>query len=88
MKINLQIEFSDKPGEPKLVTCLASDMVKFESKFDLSVANLGNELKITHLLFLAWASESRTKATDKPFDEWVDEVEGITAAEDPKASKG
>ena len=63
-------------------------MVKFESKFDLSVANLGNELKITHLLFLAWASESRTKATDKPFDEWVDEVEGITAAEDPKASKG
>jgi hypothetical protein len=63
-------------------------MVKFESKFDLSVANLGNELKITHLLFLAWASESRTKGTTKSFDEWVDEVEGITAAEDPKASKG
>ena len=88
MKINLQIEFSNKPGEPKLVTCLASDMVKFESKFDLSVANLGSELKITHLLFLAWASQTRTKATTKSFDEWVDEVESIAAAEDPKASKG
>jgi hypothetical protein len=63
-------------------------MVKFESKFDLSVANLGNELKITHLLFLAWASQTRTKATTKSFDEWVDEVESIAAAESPKASKG
>jgi hypothetical protein len=88
MKIILQIEFSDKPGEPKEVTCLASDMVKFESKFDLSVANLGSDLKITHLLFLAWASETRTKSTAKPFDEWVDEVISISAADDPKASKG
>jgi hypothetical protein len=88
MKIILQIEFSNKPGEPKQVTCLASDMVKFESKFDLSVANLGSDLKITHLLFLAWASETRTKSTDKPFDEWVDEVEAISAADNPKASKG
>ena len=88
MKIILQIEFSDKPGEPKEVTCLASDMVKFESKFELSVANLGSDLKITHLLFLAWASETRTKSTAKPFDEWVDEVISISAADDPKASKG
>jgi hypothetical protein len=88
MKIILQIEYSDKPGEPKEIACLAADMVKFESKFDLSIANLGSELKVTHLLFLAWASESRTKSTTKSFDEWVDEVEGISAAEDPKASKG
>jgi hypothetical protein len=39
-------------------------------------------------LFLAWASEVRTKSTAKTFDEWVDEVETISAAEDPKASKG
>jgi hypothetical protein len=88
MRINLRVEFSDKPGEPKEVTCLASDMVKFETHFDLSIANLEKELKITHLLYLAWASEVRTKSTAKSFDEWVDEVEGITAAEDPKASKG
>ena len=88
MKIILQIELSNKPGESKEVTCLASDMVKFENEFNLSIANLEKDLKITHLLFLAWASEVRTKSTAKTFDEWVDEVETITAAEDPKASKG
>lgn len=88
MKIILQIEFSNKPGETKEVTCLASDMVKFESNFNLSIANLEKDLKITHLLFLAWASETRTKATAKPFDEWVDEVVSISASDDPKASKG
>jgi hypothetical protein len=88
MKINLRVEFSNKPGEPKEVTCLASDMVKFESNFNISIANLEKDLKITHLLFLAWASETRTKSTTKTFDEWVDEVEGISASDDPKASKG
>jgi hypothetical protein len=88
MKINLQIEFTEKPGEPKVISCLASDMVKFESNFDISIANLEKELKITHLLFLAWASETRTKSTSKSFDEWVDGVETITATDDPKASKG
>jgi hypothetical protein len=88
MKINLRVEFSNKPGEPKEVTCLASDMVKFESNFNISIANLEKDLKITHLLYLAWASEVRTKSTDKSFDEWVDEVEGISASDDPKASKG
>jgi hypothetical protein len=84
MKINLQVEYSDKPGEPKEVTCLASDMVKFESHFDISIANLERDLKITHLLFLAWASESRTKATAKTFDEWIDGVVSVSAADDPK----
>ena len=88
MKIILQIEFSDKPGETKEVTCLASDMVKFESHFNLSIANLEKDLKITHLLFLAWSSETRTKSTAKTFDEWVDEVVTISASDDPKASKG
>jgi hypothetical protein len=88
MRINLQVEFSNKQGEPKEVICLASDMVKFESQFNLSIANLEKELKITHLLFLAWASETRTKSTTKSFDEWVDEVETISASDDPKASKG
>ena len=85
MKINLQLEFNDKPGEPKEVICLASDMVKFESNFNISIANLDKDLKITHLLFLAWASETRTKATAKTFDEWIDGVLSVSASDDPKA---
>jgi hypothetical protein len=34
-------------------------------------------------MFLAWAAEHRTKATAKTFEEWVNDVEMVTAA-DPK----
>lgn len=83
MKLNLRIEFVS--GEEKEITCSASDIVKFESKFDLSVAVLEANVKLTHLLFLAWSSESRTKSTTKEFDIWVDDVASIKASElDPK----
>ncbi len=85
MKINLQLEFNDKPGEVKDISCLASDMVKFESKFDISIADLDKNLKVTHLLFLAWASESRTKATTATFEEWVDTIVSVSPTDDPKA---
>lgn len=83
MKLNLRIEFVS--GEEKEIICSASDIVKFESKFDLSVAVLEANVKLTHLLFLAWSSESRTKSTTKEFDIWVDDVASIKASElDPK----
>jgi hypothetical protein len=60
-------------------------MVKFESQFNISIANLEKDIKITHLLFLAWASETRTKATAEPFEKWVDGIVSVSAADDPKA---
>jgi hypothetical protein len=42
-------------------------------------------VKLTHLLFLAWCSESRTKGTTKEFDNWIDDVSIVGASElDPK----
>lgn len=83
MKINLRIVFSS--GESKEITCTASDIIKFEAKYDLSVATLDTNLKFTHLCFLAWASESRTKATTAEFDSWVDTIDSVEAsAVDPK----
>lgn len=83
MKVNLRIEFVS--GEEKEITCSASDMVKFESKFDLSVAVLESNVKLTHLLYLAYLAEARTKSTTKEFDVWVDDVASIKASEnDPK----
>ena len=79
MKINLRIEFVS--GEEKEITCSASDMVKFESKFDLSVAVLEENVKLTHLLYLAYLSEFRTKSTVKEFDDWIDDVASIKASE-------
>ena len=83
MKINLRIEFLS--GENKEISCSAADLVKFESKYDLSVAALEKSLKFTHLCFLAWASETRTKATDKDFDSWMETIATVGASDtDPK----
>jgi hypothetical protein len=83
MKINLRILFLD--GNSKEITCSASDLVKFEDKFNISVSKIQDEVRITHLLFLAWASEHRTKATGFDFEAWTETVESVGASEiDPK----
>jgi hypothetical protein len=84
MKLNLQIQFTDKPDEMKNIVCNPSDMIKLETKYDISIASLESNIKVTHLLFLAWASETRTKATTQSFDEWVDNIESISPASDQK----
>lgn len=83
MKLNLRIEYVSTGA--KEITCSASDLVAFEAKFNLSVTKLGDETKLTHLLYLAWASEKRTKATALEFEPWVDTVVTVGASEiDPK----
>jgi hypothetical protein len=84
MRLNLQVAYSAKPDELKEIVCNPSDMVKLETKFDMSIASLENNIKITHLLFLAWASESRTKATTLSFEEWTDTVESVSPSEQKK----
>ena len=84
MKLNLQLQFTDKPNEYKQVVCNPSDMIKLETRFDISIASLESNIKVTHLLFLAWASETRTKATTDSFEEWVDTIESISPADEQK----
>jgi hypothetical protein len=84
MRLNLQVAFTADPEKPKDIICNPSDMVKLEQKFDISIASLENNIKITHLLFLAWASESRTKATTLPFEEWVDTVDSVSPSDEQK----
>jgi hypothetical protein len=81
MRLNLQVAYTEKSDEPKNIICNPSDMVKLEERFDISIASLENNIKITHLLFLAWASESRTKATTLAFEEWVDTVDSVSPSE-------
>lgn len=77
MNINLQISFAD--GTTKVVTAGAADIVAFEQHFDLSIARLEQNVKLTHLFYLAWHSEKRSKATDKSFELWLEDVAGIEA---------
>ena len=85
MKINLEIEYES--GDKVEVVCSAPDIVRFENKFDLSITKAAQEMKLTHLLFLAHSSLSRKKQTDLDFDTWTESVEGVGAVDAPK-SKG
>ena len=85
MRMQLEVELEDGTKKPVRVTM--SDMVKFEAKHDLSSAKLGQEMKISHLLWLAWSALTREKEVSVDFDTWVEGVAGVGAV-DPKASKG
>lgn len=82
MQVNLKVKFSD---ETELdISATAADLVAFETKFDLSVAQLEKNVKLTHLLFLAWNQQRRTGATKLEFEKWVDGVDSIEAADSKK----
>ena len=77
--INLQINFVD--GQTAEVSAIAIDQIRFESHFDLSMAKLQSEMKLTHLYWLAWQTQQRTGATKNDFDTWAETVESIEAVD-------
>jgi hypothetical protein len=82
MNFNLQIHYAD--GTKKDVTGIAADVVAFETKFDLSMARLEKEVRLTHLFFLAWHVEKRTGATALEFEKWLETVDLVQAGEPKK----
>ena len=82
MQINLRITYAD--GTSKDLTAVAVDLVAFETKFDLSVARLEQNIKLTHLFFLAYNIEKRTNATSDDFDKWLESVASIEAVDAKK----
>jgi hypothetical protein len=82
MQINLQVTYSD--GNTKSITAIAADLVAFENHFDLSVAKLEQNIRLTYVLFLAWSVEKRTKATELAFEAWVETVDAVELAEAKK----
>jgi hypothetical protein len=86
MKINLRVQFED--GTSKEIVANAADLVAFENKFDVSIARLGSDSKLSHLMFLAWHASKRQKMTDKPFEEWLEGIESIGDSEEDPKSEG
>lgn len=83
MRIYLEVDYSS--GEKAQVTASAVDLMKFEEKFELSIVRLDKEVKLTHLLFLAWTSLDRQKQTKLGFEAWAETVESIGLSDsDPK----
>jgi hypothetical protein len=70
--IQLDIVYAD--GTSKTVNALAVDLMRFEAKFDVSVTALAAP-KMTHIFFLAYSVEKRTKATELEFEPWVETIQ-------------
>jgi len=85
MNFNLLVKYLD--GSEKECAGKAADIVAFESKYDLSIAALDKDLRLTHLFFMAWHVEKRTGETKLDFEKWLETVESVEAAL-PKESKG
>jgi len=79
--INLQVKFLDDSTAD--CVAIAADLIAFESHFDLSVARLEKEIRLTHLFFLAWHVQTRTGLTAETFEKWIESVsivsEGLTS---------
>jgi hypothetical protein len=83
MRILLEVEYAT--GEKAEVTASAIDLMRFEEKFELSIVRLDKEVKLSHLMFLAWTSLNRKKETKLEFEPWAETVESIGLADsDPK----
>lgn len=83
MRIFLEVEYFS--GEKVDVAASAIDLMRFEEKFNLSIVRLDKEIKLSHLLFLAWTSLSRTNQTKLDFDGWAETVSSIGLSDkDPK----
>lgn len=77
-QITLRIKLND--GSELEVTTSAGDLVKWETYFDLSIADLS---KTTHLLYLAWLAVTRLAKTGLAFEAWVELIASVEVA-DPK----
>lgn len=73
--INLRITFVD--GSSEDVSCIAADLIAFETRFDLSVARLEKEVRFTHLAYLGYAALNRTGKATAEFEEWAKNVAGV-----------
>lgn len=82
MNFNLHVKLND--GTSTDVIGIAADIVAFETKFDMSMARIEKELKMTHLFYLAWHVLHRTGETKLEFEKWLETVDMVTAAEPKK----
>lgn len=76
MKLELEITLSD--GTKATVVAKAADFIAFEDKFDISVATLSNQAKITHLFYLAWHAQKREGVTELDWEPWLETVDMVS----------
>jgi len=83
MKFSLLIKYLD--GTTDTVEARAADIVAFESHFDMSMAALEKNMRITHMLYIAWHVCKRTGLDkDQNSEKWLERVDLVEATDAKK----
>jgi len=80
--IELKIVFVDESEDS--VVAIAADIIAFEERFDMSISALQDNVRMTHLFFMAWHATKRTKKTSDDFEKWVEGVGMVSIGESKK----
>lgn len=80
MKMKFDVEYAD--GSAESVSTGFADFVAFEKDKQKAItAVFSRDLYVGDVASIVWLHLNRTKKTDKSFDEWLETVENISAAE-------
>lgn len=87
MRINLKVILVDETEIE--TTATIADFVAWERHSKKVASDLSNGAGIEDMAFLAWSSLKRAKKTALAFNEWLETVDELEAAdvEDPKATQ-
>ena len=82
MKLEITIEHNS--GESVVHTASVPEWQKWEIKFGRSIQEVGNNLGVNDILFLAWNAMKREAAGKavKPYEIWCETVSDFTIGED------
>lgn len=70
MKMHLRVKYDDGSTADAVVS--AVDLVAFESKFDKSIAQFSQTLRMTDIYWLAWHTLHRSDKSLGTFEEWLE----------------
>jgi hypothetical protein len=80
MKMKFEVTYVD--GSAESVSTGFADFVAFEKDKQKAITSVfSSDLYVGDVATLVWLNLSRTKKTDKSFDEWLENVDNISAAE-------
>lgn len=80
MKMKFTVEYVD--GSAESVSTGFADFVAFEKDKQKAITSVfSRDLFVGDVATIVWLHLNRTKKTDKPFEEWLETVDSISAAE-------
>jgi hypothetical protein len=91
MKIEVKFRYKDDPDTLHTVVAGPGAMMLLERQFNAGAAKLGEDQRLEHMLFVAYAQlrhEGRLPDKDTPFDDWAFSIDFEDPSDDVQDGEG